>query len=106
MERNFIERKEVETMKKIKDYYLIKVVEIEINGGNITDENDFFEDKITFIFDPLEDSKNGTHSLYDLCEKEVNEYMKENYNNENVFINAFAKIYTLNRQLVNQFDVL
>jgi hypothetical protein len=87
----------------------IKIIEIEINGGDITNESDFFEDEIIFFFNPLEDSKNGAHSLYDLCEKKVDEYMKENHNNKNVFINAFAKVYALNRlnrQLVNQFDVL
>ena len=84
---------------KVTSYYDVKVVEIIISGE---DNIGFFEDKICFIYNPLEDMHNGNHSLYDLCEKQVNEL---NIGSQCIY-NAFATVYTLDRQVVNSFDVL
>lgn len=84
---------------KVTSYYDVKVVEIAISGE---DNLGYFEDKICFIYNPLEDMKNGNHSLYNLCEKQVNEL---NLGSQTIY-NAFATVYTLDRQVVNSFDVL
>ena len=86
-------------MMKVTSDYDVKVVEIVISGN---DNIGYFEDKICFIYNPLEDMHNGKQSLYDLCEKQVNEL---NIGSQCIY-NAFATVYTLDRQVVNSFDVL
>ncbi len=89
-------------MIRVENYYDVKVIEIEIVAE---DKHGLLEDKITFIYNPKDDM-NGSHfhSIYDLCENEVNDYFHNFYLLE--IVSAFARVYTLDRQLVNQFDVL
>jgi hypothetical protein len=89
-------------MMKVTNYYDVKVVEIAISGDNNTG---YFEDKITFIYNPVEDAHDGKNSLYTCCEQVVKEYEVNNLNNQCLY-NAFATVYTLDRQEVNRFDVL
>lgn len=86
-------------MMRVTSYYDVKVVEIAISGD---DNLGFFEDKICFIYNPLEDMHNGKNSLYDLCEQQINEL---NLGSQCIY-NAVATVYTLDRQLINTFDVL
>lgn len=88
-------------MMKVTSYYDVKVVEIAISG---TDNIGYFEDKITFIYNPVEDAHDGRNSLYTFCEQVVKEY-EVNLDNQCLY-NAFATVYTLDRQEVNKFDVL
>lgn len=86
-------------MMDVTSYYDVKVVEITISGN---DDLGYFEDKITFIFDNLHDNTNGRNTLYQICEKKVNDLMV----GTQTIYNAFAIVYTLDRQVINQFDVL
>jgi hypothetical protein len=86
-------------MYKINSYYDVKVVEIVFTGH---DSLGFLEDKITFIYSPRDNKFDSKHNLYDLCE----DCIKELQVGTQTIESATAYVYTLDRQLVNQFSVL
>lgn len=86
-------------MLNLNGYYDIKVVEIVFSGH---DNLGFFEDKSVFIYNPHNDTYDSTHSLYECC----NAFIKKLQVGTQVIEYATAYIYTLDRQLINQFTVL
>jgi hypothetical protein len=86
-------------MLKVNSYYDVKVVEIVFSGN---DSLGFFEDKITFIYNPCNDKFDSQHDLYTCCENCIKELQVGTQTIEH----AIAYVYTLDRQLINQFNVL
>lgn len=86
-------------MQIVNDFYNVNLVEVIFSG---TDSLGFFEDKVTFIYNPHDDLYDSTHAICDCCEKIV----KDMQIGTQTIAHAIAKVYTLDYRYVYEFIVL
>lgn len=84
-------------MQVVNDFYNVNLVEVIFSGH---DNLGFFEDKVTFIYNPHDDLYDSTHSIYDCCEKVIKELQVQTIEC------ATAKVYTLDYRYIYEFIVL